>query len=234
MHIFYTPDIAGNEYTLSQAESKHCVRVLRLSLGSHISLVDGVGGFYYAQIIDDNPKKCKVEITKSISNYCKRNYNLTIAIAPTKNIDRFEWFLEKATEIGIDRIIPFVSQQSERKVIKPERLNRIISSAMKQSQQAYLPKLDDLCTFKQLINNQNICQNKFIAHCVDSEKKLLKNSIVKHSDSLILIGPEGDFTVEEIELALKNNYQAVSLGNTRLRTETAGIVAVHTVASANE
>ncbi len=232
MHIFYTPDISGNEYTLNESESKHCVKVLRLPVGSKLYLVDGLGGFYQAEIIDNNPKKCTVQIIKSEYNYCKRKYHLTIGIAPTKNIARFEWFLEKATEIGIDRIIPFVSKQSERKVIKPERLQRIILSAMKQSQQAYLPQLDDLCTFKQLMQ-MDICNNKYIAHCFDGDKKMLKNSITKNTDNLILIGPEGDFTNEEIQMAIDNNYQAVSLGDTRLRTETAGIVAVNTVAFCN-
>lgn len=233
MHTFYTPDISGTEYTLSAAESKHCIKVLRLSIGSPLNLVDGKGGFYNAKIIDNNHKRCKVKISKSLHNYGKRDYRLHIAISPTKNISRFEWFLEKATEIGIDSIIPFISHQSERKVIKPERLQRIILSAMKQSQQAYLPKLEALCKFDELIKT-DICKNKYIAHCADSEKKLLKNSIVKNTDCLILIGPEGDFTSKEITAAINNNYQAVSLGNTRLRTETAGIVAVHTVVSLNE
>ncbi len=233
MHIFYTPDISGNEYTLNEAESKHCIRVLRLRIGSEIYLVDGVGGFYRASIIDDNQKRCKVLINSQKHNYGQRNYTVNIAIAPTKNIDRFEWFLEKATEIGVDRIIPFISRQSERKVIKPERLQRVIMSAMKQSQQAYLPQLDNLCTFEQLMN-MDIAPNKYIAHCFDSEKKTLKDSLKKNTNILILIGPEGDFTTDEIDMAISNNYQAVSLGNTRLRTETAGIAAVHTVALINE
>ncbi len=233
MYIFYTPDISGNEYTLDEAESKHCVRVLRLHIGSELCLVDGIGGFYYATIIDDHPKRCKLNITSSVANYGKRNYSLSIAIAPTKNIGRFEWFLEKATEIGVDRIIPFISKKSERKVIKSERLQKIIISAMKQSQQAYLPQLDDLCKFEELMN-MDICTNRYIAHCFGTEKKLLKNSIVQNSDSLILIGPEGDFTTDEIELAISKNYEAVSLGNTRLRTETAGVIAAHTVALIND
>ena len=163
MHIFYTPGINSKEYTLTEEESKHCVRVLRLKVGDAVYLIDGAGGFYYASIAVDHPKRCVVSVNQTIKEYGIRNYYLTIGIAPTKNIDRFEWFLEKATEIGIDRIIPFASQQSERKVIKPDRLNKIINAAMKQSKQAYLPRLDDICSFNELLQ-KNIAGNRYIAH----------------------------------------------------------------------
>lgn len=233
MHIFYTPGIEGNEYTFTEQESKHCIRVLRLKTGEQVNLVDGEGGFYNAEIIDDNPKKCKVAISQTIKEYGKRDYSITIAIAPTKNNDRLEWFLEKATEIGIDRIIPFVSSQSERKVIKPERLLKIINSAMKQSIQAYMPKLENLVKFDDLMT-MNLSKNKYIAHCFDEDKKLFKDVLCKGEDVTILIGPEGDFTIEEVNNAMDVGYIPVSLGENRLRTETAGIVAVHTVALINQ
>ncbi len=232
MHLFYTPGINSTEYTLAEEESKHCVRVLRLKVGDPVYLIDGIGGFYYAKIAEDHPKKCVVSVYQTIKDYGKRNYHLTIAIAPTKNIDRFEWFLEKATEIGIDRIIPFISQQSERKMVKQARLNKIINSAMKQSKQAYLPKLEDLCTFDELLELE-LPEKKFIAHCFDKDKYYLKNEVNKNDNIVVLIGPEGDFTIPEVENAIKNGFKPITLGNNRLRTETAGIVATHTVALIN-
>lgn len=232
MHIFYTPGINSKEYTLSEEESKHCIRVLRLKAGDAVYLIDGKGGFYYAKITEENPKRCVVSVYQTIKEYGKRNYHLTIGIAPTKNIDRFEWFLEKATEIGIDRIIPFISQQSERKIIKPERLNKIINAAMKQSKQAYLPELEDISSYKELLS-RDIKGNKLIAHCFDEERFHLKEKVAKNENVFVLIGPEGDFTKEEVKLALEAGYEPVSLGNNRLRTETAGIVATHTVAMLN-
>jgi len=232
MHIFYTPGINSKEYTLTEEESKHCIRVLRLKVDDSVYLIDGEGGFYYAKIAEDHPKHCKISVHQTIKDYGKRNYHLTIGIAPTKSIDRFEWFLEKATEIGIDRIIPFVSQQSERKVIKTERLNKIIKSAMKQSKQAYLPKIEEICSFEQLLQI-DFKGKKYIAHCFDEDKSYLKDEIEKSNDIFILIGPEGDFTVTEVEIAMKRGFKPISLGNNRLRTETAGIAAAHTVSLIN-
>jgi len=233
MHIFYTPDIKSDRYTLNKEESKHCIRVLRLKIGDKITLIDGAGGYYIAEIINDNPKRCEIKINQTEKEYGKRNYNLSIAIAPTKNNDRFEWFLEKSTEIGVDKFIPFVSFQSERKVIKPERLNKRINSAIKQSVQAYRPDLDELHTFKDLIDME-FHGKKFIAHCFNTQKPYLKDVIDKNDNVLILIGPEGDFTMEEVEMAKRKGFEEISLGNSRLRTETAGIVAVHTVAIVNQ
>ncbi len=232
MHLFYTPEISSTEYTLTEEESKHCIRVLRLKAGDPVYLIDGVGGFYYAKITEDHPKRCTVSVYQTIKEYGKRNYHLTIAIAPTKSIDRFEWFLEKATEIGIDRIVPFVSKQSERKVVKPDRLNKIINAAMKQSKQAYLPKFEELCSFDELLS-LDLPPKKFIAHCFDDEKYYLTNEVQKHENVCVLIGPEGDFTKQEVEKAIEKGFKPVSLGNSRLRTETAGIVATHTVAMIN-
>ncbi len=233
MHIFFKPEVQSDEQFLNEEESKHCVRVLRLKQDDIVYLVDGVGGFYYARISDPNPKKCRLFVYQSFKEYGKKNYHLSIAIAPTKNIDRFEWFLEKAAEIGIDRIIPIVCKQSEREIIKPERLIKILIEAIKQSKQAYLPELSDITRFKSLVNS-NFMGKKLIAHCNENEKNLLKNAIVPGEHVLVLIGPEGDFTREEVEIALQNGFQEVSLGSNRLRTETAGIVACHTVALINQ
>jgi len=232
MHIFYTPDIKGAEYKLNEEESKHCIRVLRLKTGDQINLIDGNGGFYLAEITNDHPKRCELKIIQTEKEYGKRNYHISIAVAPTKNIERYEWFLEKSTEIGVDEFIPFISQTSERKVIKPERLNKIINAAVKQSIQAYRPRLSDLLKFKDLINI-DFDGKKFIAHCFDTPKDYLKNRIEKGDKVLILIGPEGDFSMEEVAQAKTKGFEEISLGESRLRTETAAIVAVHTVALAN-
>ncbi len=227
MHIFYTPELSGNTYMLDESESKHCVRVLRLEKGDEIILVDGRGGFFTAEITDPNPKRCVVNVIKSELNFGLRNFQVHVAIAPTKNIERTEWFLEKATEIGINRIAPLLCRHSERKDIKHERLEKVMVSAMKQSLKAFLPQLDELTKFSDLIA-QPFEGQKFIAHCDDQHRDLLKNLIVPNQNYLILIGPEGDFSSEEIELAIKSGFKPVSLGNSRLRTETAGVVACHT------
>lgn len=232
MTLFYTPNISQSPF-LPEEESQHCVKVLRLGYSDKIQLIDGVGGFYEAEITNPHPKHCEVKINQKISDFDKRNHYLHIAIAPTKNIERLEWFLEKATEIGIDEITPIICRFSERKIIKPERLEKVIISAMKQSIKAYLPKLNDQCTFNEFIKN-NESNNKFIAHCYEGEKQALQHIYNKGSRSIILIGPEGDFSREEVELALKNNFSAISLGKSRLRTETAGVVACHTVNLLNE
>jgi 16S rRNA (uracil1498-N3)-methyltransferase len=233
MQLFYVPNISGAEVILDEAESKHAVKVLRLSVGDSVQLIDGKGGFYEAEISDANQKKCRLSIVNSTLEFGKKDFHLHIAIAPTKNIDRFEWFLEKATEIGIDEITPLLTSHSERKTVNPERLEKILVSAMKQSLKAYLPKLNNMITFKELVIHDNT-ENKFIAYCEEIQKKHLKNVEIRAKDALILIGPEGDFSPDEIQFALENGFKAVSLGNARLRTETAGIVACHIVNLANE
>lgn len=233
MHIFYTPDISGKTYTLDETESKHCVRVLRLEKDHEITLVDGRGGFFTARIADANPKRCSVEVIDSKLNFGKREYQIHIAIAPTKNMDRIEWFLEKATEIGIDRVTPLLCRFSERKEVKLDRLEKVMVSAMKQSLKAYLPKLDELTKFADFIR-QPFEGQKFIAHCEEQHRELLKNAVKSGGDYLILIGPEGDFSSEEIELAINAGFLPVSLGDSRLRTETAGVVACHTFNLLNE
>ncbi|WP_321345574.1 16S rRNA (uracil(1498)-N(3))-methyltransferase [uncultured Draconibacterium sp.] len=233
MQLFYVPNISGAEVILNETESKHAIRVLRLSESDEIELIDGEGGFYRARIIDANPKKCKLSIIDSQTEFGKKDFHLHIAIAPTKNIDRTEWFLEKCTEIGIDEITPLLSEHSERKVIKPERLEKILVSAMKQSVKAYLPRLNELTKFSDLLQ-QATETKKYIAHCNEGEKPHLKNVVKPGEKVLILIGPEGDFSPEEVNLALQSGFKAISLGDARLRTETAGVVACHIVNLAND
>jgi 16S rRNA (uracil1498-N3)-methyltransferase len=233
MNVFYTPTIASDHFTLSEEESKHCVRVLRMGAGEELVLVDGRGGFYKAVIENADPKKCSVKIVEEQKEFGKRSHFLHIACAPTKNIERFEWFLEKATEMGIDGITPLICDHSERSSVKNERLEKVIVSAMKQSLKAYLPELNEAVKFTEMIK-MDFDGKKFIAHCAEGEKKHLKELIRPGEKILILIGPEGDFSLKEIELALQNGFVQVSLGPSRLRTETAALAACHTVNLMNE
>jgi 16S rRNA (uracil1498-N3)-methyltransferase len=224
MHLFYTPNIQTEIYQLDEEESKHCIKVLRLKNGDQVNLVDGVGGLYLAEIIDDHPKRTVLKVLNIQKEFAKRNHYLHIAVAPTKNIDRFEWFLEKATEIGIDEITPIICDHSERKEIKTERSNKIITSAIKQSLKAYHPVLNPQINFKEFIN-QAKADKKFIAHCEDGEKQSLVKDFEPPHNYLILIGPEGDFSPDEIELALQSGFVPITLGESRLRTETAALQA---------
>ena len=226
MQLFYTPDIdpSLSQYFLSEEESKHAVRVLRLAVGDEVTLIDGKGGLYKAEIKDAHPKRTILQINQVTVGFNKRNHYLHIAIAPTKNLDRVEWFLEKATEIGIDEISLIICQRSERKEAKAERLNKIITSAIKQSIKAYHPVLNAPVNLSQFLK-QSFNGQKFIAHCDDGEKVELAQSIKKQNRYLILIGPEGDFTPSEVDTALQNGYKAITLGESRLRTETAALEA---------
>ncbi|MDO3640745.1 16S rRNA (uracil(1498)-N(3))-methyltransferase [Mucilaginibacter sp. L3T2-6] len=226
MHLFYTPGInpLHKQFFLDEEESKHAIRVMRLQKDDEVQLIDGKGGLYVAAIIDPHPKRTILEIKSVINGYRKRNHYLHVAIAPTKNIERIEWFLEKATEIGIDEISFLICQRSERKEVKTGRLNKIITSAMKQSLKAYHPVLNEAVAFNRFIANAFNGQ-KFIAHCEEGNKVSLRNELQLQSRSLILIGPEGDFTLDEVDIALKNQYKAITLGESRLRTETAALEA---------
>lgn len=232
MNIFYTPDIEGDIYILSEEESKHAIRVLRMVIGEEVQLVDGRGGFYEASIVDANPKRCKVEVRRKIEGYGKRPYYLHVAIGPTKLIDRYEWFLEKATEIGIDEITPLESFHSERRVVKQERSEKVVTAAVKQSLKAFHPAVNELRTFKELVQVP-FGGKKLIAHCNPGKKVLLKDVVLPGEDVLLLVGPEGDFSVEEVELAETLGFISVSLGESRLRTETAGVFACGLVAYIN-
>ncbi|MFZ4262341.1 16S rRNA (uracil(1498)-N(3))-methyltransferase [Sphingobacterium sp. HJSM2_6] len=238
MHLFYTPDIQASqtEYQLSEEESKHAIRVLRLEIADTVQLIDGVGGFFDAEIINAHPKRTQLKILNYQAEYQKSNYQLHIAIAPTKNIDRIEWFLEKVTEIGIQEITPIICDHSERKDVKVERLNKVVISAVKQSLKAYVPQINDPISFSTFLNQFAKSSNilKAIAHCEEgSKKEYLQEVFQKHQQYLILIGPEGDFSPTEIELALSMGFVPISLGEARLRTETAGLYACLEIALLN-
>lgn len=232
MQLFYAPELSGELHILDEQESKHIIRVLRKHIGDTITLTDGKGKFYTGELINEDHRRCELRIVDVKEGAGKRGFHLHIAIAPTKNINRLEWFLEKATEIGVDKISPMICQRSERKVVKTERLNKVITSAMKQSLKAFHPELDDSLNFREIIKTEFPGQ-KFIAYVEEGEHPLLQSLYTPGGDALILIGPEGDFSPEEVEQAKENGFQVVSLGESRLRTETAGVVAVHTVAIAN-
>ena len=227
MHLFYTPSLEAHhkEFLLTEEESKHAIRVLRLQAGDKVTLIDGVGGWYDAEILDPHPKRTTLAIQNVHQQYEKSAYHLLVAVAPTKNIDRFEWFLEKATEVGIQEITPIISAHSERKEVKLDRLNKVVVAAMKQSLKAYLPKINPAISLQQFFE-QAAAQpdvTKAIAHCADGEKQYLQHICQSQGKYLVLIGPEGDFSESEIEQALALGYHPVSLGNSRLRTETAAL-----------
>nr|WP_028297524.1 16S rRNA (uracil(1498)-N(3))-methyltransferase [Olivibacter sitiensis] len=226
MHLFYTPqiDLDSKRYVLNEEESRHATRVLRLSAGDEIHLIDGKGNLIRSRIALVHNKHTEVELLQVTPAYGKRNHRLHIAIAPTKNIDRLEWFLEKATEIGIDEITPILCDHSERKEVKLERLDKVITAAMKQSMTAYHPLLNETVKIKDFLA-QHEGSELFIAHCAEGSKSTLSKLLVPGQAATILIGPEGDFSAAEIDLALKSGAQAIHLGPTRLRTETAALYA---------
>ena len=225
MHIFYTPDIQ-NSPELPEEETAHAVRVLRLQPGDEVMLTDGTGNFYRARISLIAHKRCLVDIVETVPQPPLWSGHLHIAMAPTKNMDRTEWFAEKATEIGIDELTFLNCRYSERKVLKTERIAKILVSALKQSLKARLPRLNEMTDFKTFIQ-QPFSGQKFIAHCHEGEKTPLKDAVHKGEEVVVLIGPEGDFSEEEVHLAEEAGFIPVSLGPSRLRTETAGLVACH-------
>lgn len=232
MQIYYAPDIVDS-LVLPEEESSHCVRVLRKRVGDELLIADGKGAFYTAHIVDAHPKRTTVEIISVEKQEPLWNYKVEIALAPTKNMDRVEWFAEKATEIGIDKISFLRCAHSERREIKTERIRKIVRSAMKQSQKAYLPEVAEMMNFNMFVEIP-FDGAKFIAHCEETAKQVLVDVYKKASNALVLIGPEGDFSSEEIILAKEQGFLPVSLGQSRLRTETAAIVACHTIHLCNE
>lgn len=228
MNLFYSPDIIEPVTKLTAEESKHIVRVLRKKVGDTIFFTNGYGSIYKCIITEANPKACTIEIIERKNGDDKRDFTLHIAIAPTKNISRFEWFLEKATEIGIDRVIPLICSHSERKDVKTERLSKVITSAMKQSLKSYHPVLTEKKSFTDLVNLP-FEGKKFIAYINNDVTLELSKAYSAGQDAIILIGPEGDFSPEEVKVAVNKGFTPVRLGTSRLRTETAGIVACNTI-----
>ena len=225
--VFYSPGIRHLQQ-LPEQESLHCVKVLRMKEGDKLTVTDGKGFFYPCTLIQAHPKHCVVSMDAEVAQSKTWNFSLHIAFAPTKNIDRMEWFAEKATESGIDRFTPLLCRFSERKELKTERLEKIVVSAMKQSQQAVMPVIDEMNPFDLFVENP-FTGRKFIAHCHPTPKTALAKTYQKGEDALILIGPEGDFSEEEIQKAVSLGFEPVSLGENRLRTETACLVACHTL-----
>ncbi len=244
MHLFYQPNFSEIS-ALTDDEAFHAAKVLRLREGEAVQVTDGKGSWFEAKVRQTTPKRCDLQIVQQTS-YQPRPYSIEIALAPTKNLDRIEWFVEKATEIGIDKISFFYTKHSERRTMKLERLQKIAVSAMKQSLQAYLPEIVEVGDFEKWIltlskfemsNGQTLTKltpEKFIAHLPDNQvpEHLLKKALPGQNYT-VLIGPEGDFTEAEIQLTQQNDFQMVTLGNTRLRTETAALVACHTLHAAN-
>lgn len=235
MQLFYNPEINENQKDIEfpRDESKHIVKVLRKNSGDVLEVTNGRGFLFSVRISEANPNRCKAEVIASEKEK-PDDWHLHLAVAPTKMNDRYEWFLEKATEIGLHEVTPVICDHSERKHVKLNRFERVLQSAMKQSLRLRLPRLNEAEKLEDFLKKE-ISGKKFIAHCEEGMQRFqLKDKIGPSAEVTILIGPEGDFSPEEIKLALKNNWQPVSLGNSRLRTETAAIVACHTVALANQ
>jgi len=236
MQLFYNSNLKldSSEIIFSKEESRHIGKVLRKQEGDVITITNGSGYFFEVELTSVSDKRCIGSCIKA-SKQEPLPYELHLAVAPTKLNDRYEWFLEKATEIGVTQITPIVCMHSERKVIKRERYEKILQSAMKQSLSAYLPRLNPLISFQKFIENELTSEGQLlIAHCEPSKKTSIKELVKPNKAITILIGPEGDFSSEEIILAIKSGFIAVSLGNKRLRTETASIVACHSIAFINE
>lgn len=229
MQVFYSPDITGNELILDRNESRHIIRVLRMKKGDHVKLIDGKGSLYDGVIDNPDQNCCSIMITASYPGFEKRSYNLHMAVSPLKNMDRFEWFLEKSVEIGIDSITPLISKNTEKESVKPDRLNNIIISAMKQSLKAFRPGLNAPCSFEEFISG-SFTGMKLIAHCNENFIRKGINEVYRPGeDAIIMIGPEGDFSENEISEAYKRGFTGINLGPSRLRTETAGVAACHSI-----
>jgi 16S rRNA (uracil1498-N3)-methyltransferase len=234
MQIFYAPDIIGNTYTLDEKESKHLIRVLRMTRGANVRLIDGKGNLYDGIISDPDQNKCTIDITGKIKDFEKRNYSLHIAISPLKNPERFEWFVEKSVELGIDEITPIICRNTEKPGIKSERVNNLIISAMKQSLKTTKTVLNEPSRFKEFIT-KDLKGIRMIAHCNETIKRdKISDVYTKNENAIILIGPEGDFSIEEIDSAVESEFFPVHLGPSRLRTETAGIAACHSIYFINQ
>ena len=233
MNIFYEPNIKQT-LRLNEEESRHAVKVLRLTVGDLLYVVDGVGGFYKCQIKTPRDKKCEVKIIEEKQSYGLRDYYIHLIIAPTKNLDRIEWMVEKCVEIGINEISFIQTRYSERKEIKITRIEKIAVGAMKQSLKAFLPKINEMISWKEFLKKDYSENSKMIAHLEEGNRKLIHQIAEPKSQYVILIGPEGDFSSEEISQSLEKGFVPVTLGDSRLRTETAGLVACHALNIINQ
>lgn len=234
MQVFYAPDITGDTYTLDERESKHTIRVLRMNKNAPVRLIDGKGNLFEGVITEPDPRNCSIKIISVTRNFEKKNYRLHIAISPLKNPERFEWFIEKSVEIGVDEITPIICRNTEKQGVKTVRIRNLIISAMKQSLKAQETVLNETMTFSEFLN-QNHRGALMIAHCcIDNRRKGIADIYTKGDDVVIMIGPEGDFTKEEIEKAMSKNFTQIHLGSSRLRTETAGVAACHSVYFINQ
>jgi 16S rRNA (uracil1498-N3)-methyltransferase len=223
MNLYYDPEIRGVQHTLNPEESSHCIKVMRGKKHDLVFLTNGKGDLFKAMIEDPHPRKCLLKIIEKTENPQPRPFRLHIAIAPTKQIERFEWFLEKATEAGIDEVTPLICERSERRILKPERLSKVLVSAMKQSVKTILPRLNPSTSFEQFIQSSGEGE-KFLANC--KEEKVFLSDLARPGENIImLVGPEGDFTENEIIKAEHFGFRSISLGKSRLRTETAGLSA---------
>lgn len=234
MHIFYAPGVEGNTCTLDKNESNHCVRVLRMTKGSMVRLIDGTGNLYEGVISNPDSKKCTIAITNTIKDFEKRGYKLHVAISPLKNPERFEWFVEKSVEIGIDEITPLICRNSEKHTVNSRRVCSLIIAAMKQSLKAVATTLNNPCPFGSFVMKEHR-GSLMIAHCNDA---IGRNSISelyhRGDDAVIIIGPEGDFSEEEINIAINRGFRPLHLGRSRLRTETAGVAACYSICFMNQ
>lgn len=233
MNIFYEPQIQKT-LLLNEEESRHAVKVLRLNTGDKIHVVDGMGGLFTCEITKPHDKKCEVRIEESVLEFEKRSYYIHLIIAPTKNLDRMEWMVEKCVEMGIDELSFIQTRYSERKELKTQRIEKIAVGAMKQSLKAFLPKINEMISWKEFLKKDISTGQLFIAHLEEGERTLLQKAVEPNGIYRILIGPEGDFTPDEIAQAFEKGFKPVSLGNSRLRTETAGLAACHTFNLLNE
>jgi 16S rRNA (uracil1498-N3)-methyltransferase len=234
MQIFYAPGIEGDTYTLDEKESRHCIKVLRMTALTKVRVIDGKGNLYEGVIDNPDPKKCRIILNSVIKDFEKRDYRIHIAISPVKNPDRFEWFVEKSVEIGIDEITPLICKNTEKQKINPARLNNIIISAMKQSLKAGLTLLNEATSFEEFIK-RDFRGSRLFGHCAAKGiRSKIDLKYKKGDDAVIMIGPEGDFSENEIGMAVKYGFHPVHFGTSRLRTETAGLAACYSIYFLNQ
>lgn len=231
---FFAPDIEQT-LTLPESDSQHCIRVLRHNVGDLVEIIDGRGNAYTCRIVDPHPRHTGIEIVDRRVRPLPWSYNVTIAVAPAKLMDRNEWMIEKLVEIGVNRIVPLLCEHSERKEIKDERIAKIAVSAMKQSLKTVMPAIDLMTPLKKFVDSLSAECDKFVAYCDRSmPRQLLSRSVKQNRDTVVLIGPEGDFSPAEVDYMIHNGFKPVSLGECRLRTETAAIVACDTIHIVNQ